>query len=192
MAGLVPAIHAGNASRRDRHWGGPQQSFAGTTLSPLPRSRTFDAPNHVDSRDKPGHDAPKLVRNILLAEVPAVLRVDFLATAAIIGAIVLVVARSLKAPPISRRFWGRDMLRRENRCGLAASASADSKPALTNQPPWSSERKKNPASGGADAGRQRTRAWGAKTSALSGGNRASARLFPAEPESFACGISAQI
>jgi uncharacterized membrane protein YeiH len=38
------------------------------------------------------------IRDILLAEVPAVLRVDFLATAAIIGAVVLVVARSLKAP----------------------------------------------------------------------------------------------
>ena len=33
--------------------------------------------------------------------------------------------------------------------------------------------------------------WGAKTSALSSGNRASVRLFPAEPESFACGISAR-
>jgi uncharacterized membrane protein YeiH len=38
------------------------------------------------------------IRDLLLAEVPAVLRVDFLATAAIIGAIVLVVARSLNAP----------------------------------------------------------------------------------------------
>jgi hypothetical protein len=28
----------------------------------LPRSRTFDPPNHVDSLDKPGHDALKLVR----------------------------------------------------------------------------------------------------------------------------------
>jgi hypothetical protein len=62
MAGLVPAIHAGNASKTGPTWGGPQQSFAGTKLSPLPRSRTFDAPNHVDSRDKPGHDALKLVR----------------------------------------------------------------------------------------------------------------------------------
>jgi hypothetical protein len=53
MAGLVPAIHAGNASKTGPTWGGPQQSFAGTKLSPLPRSRTFDAPNHVDSRDKP-------------------------------------------------------------------------------------------------------------------------------------------
>ena len=44
---------------------GPQQSFAGTKLSPLPRSRTFDAPNHVDSRDKPGDDALKLVRRSL-------------------------------------------------------------------------------------------------------------------------------
>jgi len=38
------------------------------------------------------------IRDILLAEVPAILGVDFLATAAIIGAIVLVVARSVKAP----------------------------------------------------------------------------------------------
>jgi hypothetical protein len=38
------------------------------------------------------------IRDILLAGVPAVLRVDFLATAAIIGAIVLVVAQSVKAP----------------------------------------------------------------------------------------------
>jgi hypothetical protein len=43
-------------------WGGRKQSFVGTKLSPLLRSRTFDAPNHVDSRDKPGHDALKLVR----------------------------------------------------------------------------------------------------------------------------------
>jgi hypothetical protein len=41
---------------------GPQQSFAGTKLSPLPRSRTFDAPNHVDSRDKPCHDALEFIR----------------------------------------------------------------------------------------------------------------------------------
>jgi uncharacterized membrane protein YeiH len=34
-------------------------------------------------------------RDILLAEVPAVLRVDFLATAAIIGSAVLVVARRM-------------------------------------------------------------------------------------------------
>ena len=38
------------------------------------------------------------IRDVLLAEVPAILRVDFLATAAIIGSIVLVIARSLKAP----------------------------------------------------------------------------------------------
>src|SRR5271163_5145818 len=62
MAGLVPAIHAGNASKTGPTWGGRRQSFVGAKLSPLPRSRTFDAPNHVDSRDKPGHDALKLVR----------------------------------------------------------------------------------------------------------------------------------
>ena len=62
MAGLVPAIHAGNASKTGPTWGGRKQSFVGTKLSPLPRSRTFDAPNHVDSRDKLGHDALKLVR----------------------------------------------------------------------------------------------------------------------------------
>ena len=38
------------------------------------------------------------IRDILLAEVPAILRVDFLATAAIIGSIVVVIARSVKAP----------------------------------------------------------------------------------------------
>jgi uncharacterized membrane protein YeiH len=38
------------------------------------------------------------IRDILLAEVPAILRVDFLATAAIIGALILVIGRSLKAP----------------------------------------------------------------------------------------------
>jgi uncharacterized membrane protein YeiH len=38
------------------------------------------------------------IRDVLLAEVPAILRVDFLATAAIIGAIVVVIARSVKAP----------------------------------------------------------------------------------------------
>jgi hypothetical protein len=47
--------------RRVRH-GRPEGSFVGTKLSPLPRSRTFDAPNHAESRDKPGHDALKLVR----------------------------------------------------------------------------------------------------------------------------------
>jgi uncharacterized membrane protein YeiH len=36
------------------------------------------------------------LRDILLAEVPAILRTDFLATAAIIGAAVLVVARQMK------------------------------------------------------------------------------------------------
>jgi uncharacterized membrane protein YeiH len=46
------------------------------------------------------------IRDILLAEVPAVLRVDFLATAAIISAIVLVVARSLKAPAIAALLGG--------------------------------------------------------------------------------------
>jgi hypothetical protein len=65
MAGLVPAIHAGNASKKGRQCGGPQQSFAGTKLSPLPRTRPFDPPNHVDSRDKPGHDALKVVRRSL-------------------------------------------------------------------------------------------------------------------------------
>jgi hypothetical protein len=40
---------------------GRRQSFAGGAKpSPLPRLRTFDAPNPVDSRDKPGHDALKL------------------------------------------------------------------------------------------------------------------------------------
>jgi Glycine transporter len=41
------------------------------------------------------------IRDILLAEVPAILRVDFLATAAIIGAIVLVVAEASRRPPTS-------------------------------------------------------------------------------------------
>jgi uncharacterized membrane protein YeiH len=36
------------------------------------------------------------IRDVLLAEVPAVLRVDFLATAAIIGSVVVVIARSVK------------------------------------------------------------------------------------------------
>ena len=31
----------------------PAAKFCRHKLSPLPRSRTFDAPNHVDSRDKP-------------------------------------------------------------------------------------------------------------------------------------------
>jgi hypothetical protein len=68
--GLSPRRHGRACPRYPRQqrfktgptWGGPQQSFAGAKLSPLPRSRTFDAPNHVDSRDKPGHDALKLVR----------------------------------------------------------------------------------------------------------------------------------
>lgn len=38
------------------------------------------------------------IRDILLAEIPAILRVDFLATAAIIGAAVLVIARKLGVP----------------------------------------------------------------------------------------------
>jgi hypothetical protein len=77
------------------------------------------------------------IRGILLAEVPAVLRVDFLAT----GAIVLVVARSLKAPANIAALLEGDILRRENRCGLAALASADSQPALTSRQLRSSERK---------------------------------------------------
>jgi uncharacterized membrane protein YeiH len=72
------------------------------------------------------------IRDILLAEVPAVLRVDFLAPAAIIGAIVLVVARVSKRPSISRRSWEGRQLRPENRCGTAALASADSKSALND------------------------------------------------------------
>jgi uncharacterized membrane protein YeiH len=55
------------------------------------------------------------IRDILLAEVPAVLRVDFLAPAAIIGAIVLVVARVSKRPSISRGSWEGRQLRPENR-----------------------------------------------------------------------------
>jgi uncharacterized membrane protein YeiH len=39
------------------------------------------------------------IRDILLAEVPAVLRVDFLASAALIGAAVLVGARALRVSP---------------------------------------------------------------------------------------------
>jgi hypothetical protein len=46
-------------------WGGRQQSFAGKAFA-LPRSRTFDAPNHVDSRGKPGHDALKFVQRSLI------------------------------------------------------------------------------------------------------------------------------
>ena len=56
--GTSPAIHSGNASKTGPTWRGPQQNFAGTKLSPLPRSRTFAAPNHVDSRDKPGQARP--------------------------------------------------------------------------------------------------------------------------------------
>jgi hypothetical protein len=51
-------------------WGGPQQSSVGAKLSPLPRSRTFDATNHVDSRDKPGHNALKLARGSLITPIP--------------------------------------------------------------------------------------------------------------------------
>jgi hypothetical protein len=43
----------------------PAAKFCRHKLSPLPRSRTFDAPNHVDSRDKPGQARPgrlKVVR----------------------------------------------------------------------------------------------------------------------------------
>ena len=39
----------------------PAAKFCRHKLSTLSRSRTFDAPNHMDSRDKPGHDALKLV-----------------------------------------------------------------------------------------------------------------------------------
>jgi uncharacterized membrane protein YeiH len=38
------------------------------------------------------------LRDILLAEIPAVLRVDFLASAAILGAVVLILSRKLGAP----------------------------------------------------------------------------------------------
>jgi hypothetical protein len=40
-----------------QRWGRHGRPAAATKLSLLPRSRIFDAPNHVDSRDKPGHDA---------------------------------------------------------------------------------------------------------------------------------------
>jgi hypothetical protein len=54
------------------------------------------------------------------------------------------------------------MLRPENRCGPAALASADSNPALTSGPLRSSERKRNPASGGADAGQNSALGAGGK------------------------------
>lgn len=46
------------------------------------------------------------IRDILLAQVPAVLRVDFLATAAIAGAAVLVLARQVKIGPKTAALLG--------------------------------------------------------------------------------------
>ena len=46
------------------------------------------------------------IRDILLAEVPAVLRVDFLASAALIGATVLVLARAFRVSPEKAALLG--------------------------------------------------------------------------------------
>jgi uncharacterized membrane protein YeiH len=116
------------------------------------------------------------IRDILLAEVPAVLRVDFLATAAIIGAVVLVLARILKAPANIAALLG-GALRPENSRRLAALAFANRKPALTSRPLHSSEHKKNPASGGADAG---------QNSALWAGGQKQARRASQTPPAQHC------
>jgi uncharacterized membrane protein YeiH len=46
------------------------------------------------------------IRDVLLTQVPAILRVDVYATAALLGAVVLVVARRLGAPRIVAAFLG--------------------------------------------------------------------------------------
>jgi hypothetical protein len=44
-------------------WGGPQAKFCkAQSFRPCRAHEQFDAPNHVNSRDKPGHDALKFVR----------------------------------------------------------------------------------------------------------------------------------
>ena len=105
------------------------------------------------------------IRDILLAQVPAILRVDFLATAAIIGAIVLVVARSVKAPAnVAAFLGGATCFGLANPRGLAALASADGEPVLRASAliaPPRPPRKKSPAPGGPRGAPARS-GWGAR------------------------------
>ena len=66
MAGLVPAIHAALPQRRVWYWRGPLQrpTNAGVFAS-AGCLQALGAPNHVDGRDKPGHDALKTARESL-------------------------------------------------------------------------------------------------------------------------------
>jgi hypothetical protein len=58
MAGLVPAIHAEAPRRRVRHWRGPVQELTNAkVLASFVSLLALDAPNRVDGRDEPGHDA---------------------------------------------------------------------------------------------------------------------------------------
>ena len=67
MGGLVPAIHAALPQRRDRYWRVLARigAYWRGALQKLADARFFasagclpalDSPNHVDGRDKPGHD----------------------------------------------------------------------------------------------------------------------------------------
>jgi len=61
MAGLVPAIHAVPPQRRVWYWwyGPPQRPTNARFFASAGCLAALDAPNHVDGRDKPGHDALK-------------------------------------------------------------------------------------------------------------------------------------
>jgi hypothetical protein len=58
MTGLVPAIHAAAPQRRvGRRRGGSQRLDEQRFFYLASSFRSFSAPQHVDGRDKPGHDA---------------------------------------------------------------------------------------------------------------------------------------
>jgi len=65
MAGLVPAIHAAPPQNESGFGPAKGKGLLGKSFAPAARLRVFDAPNRVDGRDKPGHDAWWLIRRHL-------------------------------------------------------------------------------------------------------------------------------
>jgi uncharacterized membrane protein YeiH len=124
------------------------------------------------------------IREILLAEIPAVLRVDFLATAAIIGAIVLVVAQSLKAPAKIAALlggatcFGLRIVAVWQHWRLPTANLTNELTASLVRAQIKAPRREGPTRGGSAL------ELGGKISALNHKNKTSARLFPDEPESL--------
>ena len=69
VPGLVPASHAAPPQRRGRHRRDHQQRLIEQGSPAESRaSRSFDARNHVDGRDKPGRRRPLLPPRVLSAQ----------------------------------------------------------------------------------------------------------------------------